>query len=225
MKFADIYRDHMWVPMIEKTLAKIIGNYRFMSTLDPANYIRAISGAPVFKHLTATAGETATTIFTRLKTNIDKHYILTAKTIATAALLGTKLANARVYSVLQTFTLGTSEVILLRDPTGINTYDGLWKNPITNTVKWTDAYLKAIRYSNMLKGDSSEIRIDDGIFFMQSDEFKAAFESYYIGYTRVDNGYESSWYDVDKDDGLKKSFTVTVPEQRGDLYFTVETYY
>jgi hypothetical protein len=44
---------------------------------------------------------------------------------------------------------------------------------------------------------------------------------------RADEGYSNDWYDVDGDYiwGDSYVFEVTVPENKGDLYFNVESYY
>lgn len=48
----------------------------------------------------------------------------------------------------------------MRDPTGITTFAGTYKDPLTNTAVWTAARLAQIQYLNMIKGNPLEIRTD-----------------------------------------------------------------
>lgn len=58
LKFAPIYRDHFWVPLLEKAYAKLMGNYLHLENQNPANALRALTGAPVFQY-TVTDGQNA----------------------------------------------------------------------------------------------------------------------------------------------------------------------
>lgn len=143
-----------------------------------------------------------------------KHYLATAKARATASTLATKLVDGRVYSVLKTLELGTGgaiKLLLIRDPTGTHSFNGEYKDPLTNTAKWTAEMLGSLEQLQMIRGNASEIRIDNSLFFMTIAEFGAAFERVYIAHARVDDGYNSAWYDRDNDDGQMRTYTVTVP--------------
>lgn len=48
LKYAPIYRDHFWVPILEKAYAKLMGNYLHLENQHPANALSALTGAPVF---------------------------------------------------------------------------------------------------------------------------------------------------------------------------------
>ena len=48
---------------------------------------------------------------------------------------------------------------------------------------------------------------------------------YYITHERSSDGYSSNWYDLESGaDDKEYNYFVTVPEKKGDLYFTTETY-
>jgi hypothetical protein len=49
--------------------------------------------------------------------------------------------------------------------------------------------------------------------------------NYEIAHMRDSEGYVSSWYDAENMDENFHNYYVTVPENDGVLYFTVETYY
>jgi hypothetical protein len=46
-----------------------------------------------------------------------------------------------------------------------------------------------------------------------------------VGHYLDEDGYRSTWYDQENDDGLLKTFTATVPQVQGYLFFLVESYY
>lgn len=46
--YAEIYRNHYWVPIIEKAIAKAMGSYTHLEDKHPVNGLRMISGVPVF---------------------------------------------------------------------------------------------------------------------------------------------------------------------------------
>ena len=43
--------NSLWVPILEKAFAKIIGNYYFMENGENINALRALTGAPVQQYI------------------------------------------------------------------------------------------------------------------------------------------------------------------------------
>ena len=67
---------------------------------------------------------------------------------------------------------------------------------------------------------------DTGLFMLDSSELSTCLMEYTIAHYRGWDGYFPSWYDYEgATEGETKSFEVTVPEVKGDLYFMVDTYY
>lgn len=119
----------------------------------------------------------------------------------------------------------------------------------------SDYWFKSPSYPDMIKqvlngeqnfiGNKNEIEGDKGVFMMTAKEFFNAFQSIQIAHDHKQRSYIRSWYDVDGDTGLEKSFWVTIPatkdqnyymkddpddyenqlKEYGHIYFTVETYY
>jgi len=54
------------------------------------------------------------------------------------------------------------------------------------------------------------------------DDFEKCFAGAFYSVERT--GYSSHYYDVNSDDGNQKEFEFMIPEENGDLFFTVETY-
>lgn len=46
-----------------------------------------------------------------------------------------------------------------------------------------------------------------------------------VSHYRASEGYKNNYYDIMGDDGNKKKYYVTLPDNDGDLYWTAETYY
>ena len=121
-KFAGIYRNHIWAAVLEKAWAKLIGNYEAAKSLSAVNALRALTGVPVLQYLTAS--NDAATIFSSVQTASQKHYVMTAKAVTGTPANG--IVGDRVYSVLKAYLVETTQLLLMRDPTGLNTYSGLW---------------------------------------------------------------------------------------------------
>ena len=53
---------------------------------------------------------------------------------------------------------------------------------------------------------------------------KTCFSSYFIGHLRDSQGYVTTWYDEEKDDGTKKTYTFNPGVVNDTIYATVENY-
>jgi len=51
------------------------------------------------------------------------------------------------------------------------------------------------------------------------------FSDFNVAHERTAQGYTDNWYDAEDMDDQEHTYTVTVPANDGDLYFTVESYY
>jgi hypothetical protein len=89
------------------------------------------------------------------------------------------------------------------------------------TSPWTDDYKTQVPHSV-----DPTTAADDGIFFIDKTEFLGCFDDFQIAHYRDDEGYTDNWFDSESLGSKWSSrYTVTVPEQSDDLYFSVETYY
>ena len=77
LRFA-YYEDSLWIPILEKALAKIKGNYDQLEGGFPANMLRFLTGAPVFTY-SALDEKTEEEVWYHLSSH---HYLITASTKA-----------------------------------------------------------------------------------------------------------------------------------------------
>ena len=99
LKFAPIYRDHIWVPILEKAWAKVMGHYSNINSWSSVNAIRVLTGAPVFEYATS-AFATGALVFADIELALSKNYIITAKTKSTASSLSTTLTNSKEFAII-----------------------------------------------------------------------------------------------------------------------------
>ena len=50
-------------------------------------------------------------------------------------------------------------------------------------------------------------------------------EDIQVGVYRNDEGFSNNWFDEEAADGKVHLYDIEIPEQDGDIYFSVETYY
>jgi len=105
---------------------------------------------------------------------------------------------------------------MLRNPWGIEEPSIDWAS---DDSAWTEDYISQVPLSiDPLTANS------EGIFFVESSDFQTCFQDYHIGHLR--DGYDNYWYDQEKDDSRgSETYSISVPAQQGDLYFSVETYF
>ena len=60
---------------------------------------------------------------------------------------------------------------------------------------------------------------------MEENDVIKCFDELDVAHYRDGEGYRLSWYDMEGDLGFVNDYTIHVPKQDGDLYFTVESYY
>ena len=106
----------------------------------------------------------------------------------------------------------------MRNPWGSSTYSGDWNK---NDAYWSDSTI-----SNVPLGIDPRTSDSRGIFVIDVKEFinGRCFADYEIGHLR-DDKYVTTWYDATNMDENFHDYFITVPEVKGDLYFTVESYY
>ena len=59
---------------------------------------------------------------------------------------------------------------------------------------------------------------------MTKQDFLSCFYYFTVGHYLDKDGYASTWYDQDDDDGTLKTYTATIPKREGYLFFMVESY-
>lgn len=86
---------------------------------------------------------------------------------------------------------------------------------------WTEEYIKQVPH-----GINPWTAHMDGIFFVDKTEFLGCFDEFQIAHYRDNEGYSDNWIDVeDGQSWYEDDFSMIINEKKGDLYFTVESYY
>lgn len=225
-QFASIHGDSLWVPIFEKAWAKMKGNYEASVGGWTQNPFRALTGAPVFEYWTYEGvgyydEVTADVLHNRFMAADDLDYLLGAGTDGSDT--GTNecgIIAGHAYTMLSVFELKTGETVdhkmyMLRNPWGIEEPTIPWTS---SDEAWTSDYISQVPLSIDPTTANAE-----GIFFVESTDFQTCFQDYHIGHLR--DGYDNYWYDEEGDDSRgSEKYTITVPAQQGDLYFSTETY-
>mmetsp|Transcript_16497 Transcript_16497/g.28016 ORF Transcript_16497/g.28016 Transcript_16497/m.28016 type:complete len:109 (-) Transcript_16497:477-803(-) len=106
---------------------------------------------------------------------------------------------------------------MVRNPWGISEYSKNWSH---DDSRWTPEFIAQVPH-----GIDPTTSHQQGIFFVEHSDLAECFSFYQIGHYRDEEGYKDTWYDQELDLGFVTQHKVTPSEKRGDLYFTVETYY
>ena len=215
----------MWPAMIEKAWAKAKGTYGQADGGFVVSGLRAITGAPVFQYVLSSSAYTLseTEAFDLLSTADTSGYPMGASTSAGSNQTPNDcgISYGHAFSILTTFTMSGNKMIMLRDPFGSTGYSGPWHKDDT---AWTDALVALVPF-----GVDPRTSDTDGIFVMPIATFVDTSEnciySYQIAHVRESEGFSSTTYDKEGDDGTMKDYYVTVPAADGGIYFMAETYY
>jgi hypothetical protein len=154
-----------------------------------------------------------TKLYGILKAAEDKHYIMSAGTLASGndtTFNRCGIANSHAYSVLSAFEMRDSnnnvhKMAMLRNPWGKTFYNWSWS---MNDTRWTQALVNQVPYGfDPRKNDS-------GIFVMPIEGFNTTCVNIYsIGHLRKNEDYKSVWYDSIGQNNNVNTFVFTAPEK------------
>lgn len=122
----------MWGPLMEKTFAKVMGNYEVLNSGSAGEAWDFTSGIP-YDYLYADSNSWST-----INTALSKGYIVDGD-IAYADPF--KLPSGHAYSILGAYTIKdangtvTNRLIQIRNPWGYDVYNGSWND--SDTYHWT----------------------------------------------------------------------------------------
>lgn len=215
----------MWASILEKAWAKAKGTYGQASGGFVVSGLRAVTGAPVFTYILSdsTYTYTSTEAFDLLQAGDTAGYAMGASTASGSNALSNDcgIALGHAFSILTTFTMSGTSMIMLRNPWGTTGYSGAWHKGDTS---WTDSLVSEVPFG--IDPRTSDV---DGIFVMPistfTDTSQDCIYSYEIAHVRTSEGYIRTYYDQENDDGSMKDYYVTVPAADGGIYFMAETYY
>ncbi|MCQ2820705.1 MAG: calpain family cysteine protease [archaeon] len=204
--YSTTRKNELWVPILEKVWAKVNGGY--------ANIIGG-RNSEVFPFLTGSFAEkfdlknmSKDDIWNLLNTANEMNSIMGVSTEKSDENVG--IIGGHAYTLLDTYTLkrstGTVRMLKIRNPHATNEWTGAWSD---SSSTWTKIQKETL---------GLEIG-DDGIFFMQLEDFIKYFNTAYIGYiTFSGNVVEYAYYTTDQTYRKGHVYTVYLPE---DGQFTV----
>ena len=163
----------LWGTILEKALAKSMGNYLHSAGGQMYDGVRAITGAPHEEHYHQNMS--VEDLWTELTSHDGKQDILNAGTSGENHDNKTNngLSMGHAYTVLGTVTLDNNDktrLVKIRNPWGAEGYNGDWGD---KSDKWTQADKDKVGFVDNMK---------DGIFYMSIEDFHKWFSDTQINY-------------------------------------------
>lgn len=144
----DTTKKVFWGALLEKGWAKAKGNYEAMNgSVYANNSLRALTGFPVFTYLNDDYTDTKNTnipaLFKLIDDGLKANYLAGFETVGFPGQSNKcGLPNFHAYSILGAFTVDTTDLLLVRDPTGTTAYKNTdWDK---DSAKWTDEAKKLV---------------------------------------------------------------------------------
>ena len=184
----------MWVPLIEKAVAKMHGSYGALDGGSMERGIRVLSGATIVRIVKPTAGDiwgrsnSAKTyknpqIFDLVR-NFDYHKsIMTCSitlNVRRSELRGLQTGHA--YTLVGVFKIGEFRLFKLRNPWGSGEWTGAWGDGSSMWSKYPDVR-RAVKH----------VDVNDGVFFMEDYDFTRLFD--YMAFGVRESGFNDIAYE------------------------------
>ena len=198
--------NQIWVSLIEKAWAKINGNYiRIGCGGSPNEVFDVLTEAYSEEIPIKNDKEIAEKLWEKLLDGAKKGFVMTAGTTANDYISEYGLQSGHAYTVLGIYEIKGERVIRLRNPWGMEEFNGDWSD---YSSKWTDDLKKQYNYYEK----------DDGDFFMGYNDFLKYFVT--MGFAKLHNKYSSSKIRIKKSEATKcQLIKVNIPEDNTLVYF------
>ena len=165
--YATVSEDGaIWSPILEKAMAKYLGNYEAMNGGFEKFAFQALLGAPFREHWT---DEVSVEELWQILTSEDRNEsLMTVGSFYSNG--GDKYTNdvglpySHAFSVLDTVTVENNRLVLVRNPWGEESYFGKWSD---QDILWTEE----------MKQKLSHVTKNDGLFYISIEDFHLYFES------------------------------------------------
>lgn len=212
----------VWPIVLEKAFAKLKGNYLNMHGGYMSNVFKSILGVPSSIDYMVSFHSNQD-VWNFVKKSFVSNYPIGFSTDGDDDSQKNEcgVTKNHAFALITMFTIFENgkhhQLIMLRNPRHETNYDKEfgYSDPI-----WNDPRIRNQVPFNIDPRLSSK----EGIFIVPHTRLMGCFEAVYIGYTRNHEGYVTTWYDVEDDDGTEKEFEIFIPENNGTLYITVESY-
>lgn len=189
--FNTTEHPEIWVSLLQKAWAKVHGGYFNTEGGYTSEAVQCLTGAPTADYVISEGNDDVN--WRRILEGERKDYIMCASTGDFAGLGNdskddkTGLAGNHAYSLLAAYELKKRgnqyelvhpsepkspehiKLLKIRNPWGSGEWTGNWRD---NDPKWNPTLMKQVGH----------VKADDGIFFMDLQDFKKFFEDYSITY-------------------------------------------
>ncbi|XP_067949690.1 calpain-15-like [Watersipora subatra] len=185
LMFAKGKRRQLWVPLLEKAIAKLLGGYSALHKKTLNDGMRYLTGCAVEGHFTAELRDEGRqqALWERLRVALQDGFIVACSTYPKSHTNFRRvgLSGKHGYSFLAMAQIGDVKLFLLRNIWGKVAFNGDWSE---GSDKWRNVPENLIPPQG--KGNSAE-----GIFWMSMEDFIRYFASLLICIAR-ENYYEHS---------------------------------
>ena len=198
--------NQIWVSLIEKAFAKINGNYIRIGCGGTPNEVFDVLTEAYSEEIPINNDkEIAEELWNKLVDGSKKGFVMTAGTTANDYIEEYGLRAAHAYTVLGIHEIKGERVIRLRNPWGMEEFNGDWSD---YSSKWTDD----------LKEEYNYYEKNDGDFFMGYKDFMKYFVT--LGFAKLHHKYSSSKIKIKKEEATKcQLIKVIIPEDDTLVYF------
>ncbi|MCQ2818165.1 MAG: calpain family cysteine protease, partial [archaeon] len=189
--------NELWVPILEKAWAKVNGGYANIIAGDSSDVFPVLTGSYAERYDLKSMSKDD--VWELLNSANELNAIMTISGDTSVDSVG--IIGGHAYSLIDTYTLkGNLRMLKIRNPHSTNEWTGAWSD---SSDLWTQIESQTV---GLEKGD-------DGIFFMQLEDFVKYFTSAYLGYiTYSANQKKYLYYSTDASYKKAHVFTVYLPE-------------
>ncbi|XP_067949689.1 calpain-15-like [Watersipora subatra] len=185
LKFAKAKRKQLWVPLLEKAIAKLLGGYSALNYKTLTDGMRYLTGCAVEVHFTHELNDEGhqQALWERLRMALQDGFIIACNTYPNSHtdLQKVKLRGRHGYTFLAIALIGDVKLFQLRNIWGKVAFSGNWSE---GSDKWKDVPEHLVPLEG--KGNTTE-----GIFWISMEDFSRYFASLIICVAR-ENYYEHS---------------------------------
>jgi hypothetical protein len=202
--------NDIWNPILEKTFAKLNGNYERAQIGWQAEAWRILNGAPTRFFMMSSYD--ANSIWSTITSALDNDFMVGCDTNSTPPY---GLAQGHAHSVISYHTLVdemgnlVARLIRIRNPWKQDSYTGPWNDADT---RWTTFLKSQVPFAN---------NANDGYFFMQVEDFMIGFNYFQVNFYR--DNWRTSYYEKLNDDGTYKNYKFTLKRAQ-DIYIGADFY-
>jgi len=173
--------NELWVMLLEKAYAKVAGSYSAIEGGIPFLALSDLTGMPV-KRIIKLSELDQNILFKKINSYDKKKYCMVASVPDVPGVDLVKecgLIEDHAYTVIDAYEINGHRLLKIRNPWGCGEWKGKWRD---DDPAWTPE----------MKQQLNIVEADDGLFFMEMDDFVKHFEDITILYYHEDWKYFNS---------------------------------